>query len=273
MTTSSSFPPALPARLAPRCRSPSPRSGSAALPSLPGALPPGRPEERTGRGLAAAPRAALAALRPAAPAQPQRSAHHGHRCRRPRAPQETLCSLRPARPAGACPAICLYSHSRRQRRGGAAGAPAAAPRPHRPPGRRGGAGASRRRSAPALPCPARPSSVCARGPGPLAEPVPAPLATRPPGSRRLLRPLPGPSFSSFLKIFAPNTRKALPRAPRWALLDLFLTRQISLGSCQPAPCFYSHFCFSLVLGAHCNLRFLLAKSLSELQVYEALRGR
>lgn len=156
MTTSSSFPPAPPARLAPRCRSRSPRSGSAALPSLPGALPPGRPEERTGRGLAAAPRAALAPLRPAAPAQPQRSAQHGHRCRRPRAPQETLCALRPARPAGACPAICLYSHSRRQRRGGAAGAPAAAPRPHRPPGRRGGAGASRRRSAPVLPAGARP---------------------------------------------------------------------------------------------------------------------
>lgn len=69
-----------------------------------------------------------------------------------------------------------------------------------------------------------------------------------------------PLFSSFLKIFGLNPRKALPRAPRWALLGLILTRQLSLGSCQPALSFYSRFCFLLVLGVHCNLGFLLVKS-------------
>lgn len=172
------FPPGLcRRRLSPRCRSLSPRSGRRRFP-VPArgasSSPPGG-EERPGRagGSLPGPAPLSLALRPAAPAQPQRSAQHGHRCccAAARGLRRKLSALSlppslPARPAGACPAICLYSHSRRQRRGGAAGAPAAAPRPHRPPARRGGAEggrwrrlldarAPRRRSAPR-----RPSCVC-----------------------------------------------------------------------------------------------------------------
>lgn len=115
--------------------------------------------------------------------------------------------------------------------------------------------------------------VCARVPaevpGPLAGAVPGPLAARPPGLRRLAR---SPAFLFLLPedFYAPHAQSPAEGCSpgRFGVVFNFA----SFARYLARPPFHSHFCFSPVLGAHRNLRFLLVKSLSELQVCEGLLG-